>query len=371
MIKILQLISSGGFFGAENVLLELSVELRNLGHSVTIGIFNNLHKPNLELIEKARARSLNIIIFECNGKFDLKAVSGIGSYVKENLIGIIHTHGYKSNIYAVLSNIRNRRVLVTTCHNWINSNAKMGFYAYLDRAFLKWFDAVVPVSRTVKEFLLESGVRKERINLIENGIDVSRFNSKEKDKGLLKRLGLAHGCKVIGTVGRLSEEKGHTYFLKAAKKIMDSFGDCFFLIVGEGPLRKDLEGEARMLGINDRVVFTGKRNDIPELLSVMDIFVLPSLTEGQPVALLEAMASGRAIAATDVGDVRKILKDGELGLIVPPKNPGALAEKILLYLNDKDRAKDSGLNAHSEALEKYSSARMAGEYLRVYKNVSV
>ena len=110
-LQILQLISSAGFFGAENVLLELSAELKRLGHSVTIGIFKNLHSPNLELLEKAKEYSLNTQVFECNGRFDLKTVSMISSYVRENSVDIIHSHGYKSNIYAVLSNIKNKNRL--------------------------------------------------------------------------------------------------------------------------------------------------------------------------------------------------------------------------------------------------------------------
>lgn len=370
-LQILQLISSAGFFGAENVLLELSAELKRLGHSVTIGIFKNLHSPNLELLEKAKEYSLNTQVFECNGRFDLKTVSMISSYVRENSVDIIHSHGYKSNIYAVLSNIKNKKPLVSTCHNWINSNARMGFYTFLDKLFLKRFDAVISVSTPVNELLLKSGISKKKISLIENGVNLERFQVNGNGENLRKEFGIDMTHKIIGSVGRLTEEKGHTYFLKAAKKILDLNNNCFFMIIGDGELRKKLEDEAKDLGINKRIIFTGKRTDIPELLSVMDIFVLPSLTEGQPMALLEAMAAKKPVIATTVGDIPKILKNGELGILAPPCNPAVIAEKTLFYLKDADNAKKYASAAYSEVTEKYSSGRMAKEYLAIYNFLKI
>ncbi len=368
-LKILQLISSAGFFGAENVLLELSYELKNLGHSVTAGIFQNLHNPNLELLQNAKEHGIDTHVFRCSGKADLKTVSSIASFVRENSFDIVHSHGYKSNIYAVLSNLRNKKPIVATCHNWIVTGGKMGIYTMLDKMFLKSFDAVVPVSTNVRELLLKAGVNKDRVFLIENGINIRRFGPLTVQEELRSRLFKGSGT-VIGTVGRLTGEKGHTYLLKAARKVLDKHSDCFFLIVGDGALRGSLEDEARRLGLSERTVFAGKRSDIPALLSVMDIFALPSLTEGQPMALLEAMASGKPIVATSVGDIPTILKNGEIGRVVSPGDPNALADAILTYINDRLMAQKCAEGALTEAVMKYSSARMAEQYLRVYDSLT-
>ncbi|MFQ5736277.1 MAG: glycosyltransferase family 4 protein [Thermodesulfobacteriota bacterium] len=367
-LKILQLISSSGFFGAENVLLELSCELKALGHSVTVGVFQNLHNPNMELRQSAREHGLDTHVFRCSGKADLGTISAIASFVRKNSFDIVHSHGYKSNIYAVLSNIRNTRPMVATCHNWIVSSGKMGMYTMLDKMFLKRFDAVVPVSANVRELLLKAGIGKDRVFLIENGINTRRFGSAGADVALRSAL-FKGGGTVIGTVGRLTGEKGHTYLLKAARKVLDRHGDCFFLIVGEGPLRAPLEEEAERLGISERTVFAGRRSDIPALLSVMDIFVLPSLTEGQPMALLEAMAAGRPIAASSVGDIPKILKNGEIGRIVPPGDAPALADVILGYMDDRRAARRCADGALAEVARRYSSVRMAEQYLSVYESL--
>lgn len=368
-LKILQLISSAGFFGAENVLLELSCELKNLGHSVTVGIFQNLHNPNFELAESAKNVGIGTQAFKCSGKLDLKTVSLISSYVRENSFDVVHSHGYKSNIYAVLSNMRNKKKLVATCHNWIESSRRMSLYTLLDKLFLKRFDAVVPVSTTVRALLLKAGLRRDRLFLIENGINTNRFNSDASGKDF-RSLFFATPGFVIGTVGRLTSEKGHAYMLKAAKRVLNEHKDCFFMIVGDGALKKNLEDETAALGIADRTVFTGRRSDIPEMLSVMDIFVLPSLTEGQPMALLEAMAAGKAIVATSVGDVPRILKNGEIGCIVAPENPDELADGILMYIKDRPKALKNAGQARAEAFKKYSSARMAKQYLQVYESLT-
>lgn len=369
-LKILQLISSSGFFGAENVLFELSYELKKLGHSVTIGVFQNLHNPNLELFKTARENSIQAHAFSCAGKMDIKTISSIASFVRENSFDIVHSHGYKSNIYAVLSNIRNRKPIVATCHNWIVSSGKMGLYTKLDKLFLKRFDAVVPVSTTVRDLLFKAGIRKDRVFLIENGVNMRRFGSADKADDELRSALFKEDGVVIGTVGRLTAEKGHTYLLKAARKVLDKNPGCFFLIVGDGPLRESLEEEAKSLGIAERTVFTGKRADIPALLSAMDIFTMPSLTEGQPMALLEAMASGTPIVATSVGDIPRILKNGETGQIVPPEDPNALAQAILIDINDRKKAQERAKRALAEALTRYSSARMAEEYLKVYDTLT-
>lgn len=364
--RILQLISSSGFFGAENVLLELSTELRELGHSVTIGVFDNRHNPNLEILNNAKGRLIDTQVFKCNGRLDLKTVKQIGSYIRTNSIDIIHSHGYKSNIYAFLANLKNKKPLVTTCHNWIGSSLKLRLYTCLDKAILKKFDQIIPVAKTVKEKLLKIGITEERITLIENGVDIEKFRSCEKGESLKKELVPDPSRKVIGTISRLTREKGVSCFLEAAKVVLKRRPDCFFLVVGEGMERRALGEKARSLGISDQVIFTGTRSDIPEILSIIDIFVLPSLVEGQPMALLEAMASQKAIVATEVGDVPKILRNGEIGFVVPPGDSDALARGILFYLENSDQGLKSGMAAHREAMEKYSSSRMAGEYLKLY-----
>jgi len=368
---VLQLISSAGFFGAENVVVELAASLAASGDRVTIGAFSNRHAQkagSTELAAKAGARGLETEVFECAGRVDLRTVRAIRRFCRVHGVEVIHSHGYKSNIYSYLANRALGIRLVTTCHNWIDSGSKMSLYTKLDKFFLRKFDSVVAVSDDVKRQLLEAGIRPEKLRVIGNGIQAEKFKTVDGTaEKVRKSLGIPAGALVAGTVGRLSPEKAHDLLLKAAAEVCAKRDDCFFLLVGDGPQRASLEELARSLGINKRVVFAGRRSDIPEVLSAMDLFVLSSLTEGQPMALLEAMAAGKPSVSTRVGDVPKILKEGEAGLIVPPSDSGALADAMLRVFADQALAARLSANALRTVKEEYSSSRMAAEYRACYK----
>lgn len=368
-INILQLISSSGFFGAENVVLELSAELKKMGHSVTIGIFNNHHKPNLDLMEQAMMHDLETHVFDCRQKIDLKTIRLISSYVKNNCVDIVHTHGYKSTIYAKLSALTTKTPLVSTCHNWINSNLKMNFYISLDKMVLKHVDAVIPVSRPVQELLITAGISREKITLIENGITIEKFNTNVDKLKMKNELCIDPDRIIIGTVGRLSNEKGHRYLIEAAKKILTVDKNCVFLLIGDGVLKSQLKESVKKLNLDDKIIFTGKCLKVPQLLSIVDIFVLPSLLEGQPMALFEAMAAKKPIVATKVGDVPKILRQGMCGMLVPSSNADAIAEAVLSLIASPDKASLLASLAYSEVSGKYSSKQMAVKYLEVYRSL--
>lgn len=370
-MRILQLISSRGFFGAENVVLELASSLEEAGDSVIIGVFTNRHAScpgSSELYERAKAKGLKAVSFECGGRVDLRTVGEIRRFIIENGVEVIHSHGYKSNIYAYLANRRLGKRLVTTCHNWINASSKMSLYTRLDKFFLKRFDFVAAVSEDVKKQLLEAGVDPGKVLAISNGISVGKFimkgNARERTRS---ELGIPLDATVIGTVGRLSGEKGYGFLLEAAKQLFDAGKDCRILFVGDGELKESLEALSGDFGIRERVVFAGKRSDIPEVLSAVDVFALSSLTEGQPMALLEAMAAGRPSVATSVGDVPKILRGGEAGVLVPPSDSASLAMGLKRLLEDKALSAAFGRCGRDVVEKNYSSAKMAAEYRACYK----
>lgn len=365
-MKILQLISSAGFFGAENVVLQLSTELTALGHSVTVGVFHDGRGANSELPERTRAFSLVVQPFECVGRWDRSTVNLIATYVNNNHIQLIHSHGYKADFYARAAGRKGEVRLVSTCHNWIDSSVKMRVYNMIDRLVLRDFGAVVAVSAAVRDKLLHSGIANDKVLLIRNGVDASKFGGAMDVLEIRREFGFGATDKIIGAVGRLSREKGHSDLLQACERILTHEPNSRLLIVGDGPLRGELVRKAKALGLDQRVVFAGQRQDVAKLLSAMDVFVLPSLTEGQPMALLEAMAAGRAIVATAVGDVPAILKGGDAGILVAPGDTIGMADGILRLLRDASQASAYSRRAKTEVIEHYSSAAMAKEYLKVY-----
>jgi glycosyltransferase involved in cell wall biosynthesis len=368
--KILQLISSGGVFGAENVMLDLSSELVSSGHAVTIGLFNNLLNPNLDLLKVARERKIETVVFDCRARLDPRTIFQIAAFLKEREIDLIHSHGYKSNIYAVLSNCLNKRKLVSTCHSWVSSGRKMKFYTGLDKMFLKRFDRIIPVSEPVRTALVNAGIRKEKIIKIGNGINL-RPSEIERNRPESIRRSLVSDPEgvVIGTVCRLHSAKGITYLLKAARTLLDKGKNCYFIIVGDGPEKGELEREAKELQLEKRVIFTGVRSDIGAVNAAIDIFVLPSLQEGQPIALLEAMVAGKPVIATRVGDVAQMLREGDAGYLVPPADSKSISDAIIHILDYPEEAEKLAARGRKEVLDHHSSAHMAEEYLGVYRQL--
>jgi glycosyltransferase involved in cell wall biosynthesis len=367
-LNILQLISSRGFHGAENLVMALASALRKAGPSVTVGVIRDRRFPEFDLAEKAAEFGLDAQVFDCGGRLDFPAIRAIASHARTHAVDIVHSHGYKADMYAFLSGLEHRTRRVATVHNWINTNTAMSLYAWADRFVLKRFDAVAPVSRMVEQALLDSGFDPEKVHRVENGIDVEKFHGNGSGAAPSP---LPHdpADTVIGTVGRLVPQKGHGCLLDAAPRILAAHGRCFFALVGDGPLREELQRQAERNGIADRVLFLGDRSDVPALLSRMDIFVLPSLVESHPLALLEAMAAQKPIVASGVGDIPAILRHGRLGRVVPPGSAESLAEGVLSYLKNPEEAARFGRESYREAVAHFSATRMAGEYLNIYRRL--
>jgi glycosyltransferase involved in cell wall biosynthesis len=362
---VLHLISSVGFFGAENVMVELAAKLIHTPFKPIIGVFNNVNNPHLEAAQEAEKMDLPVRVFHCKGKFDVKAIYSLKKFLTQHNVKIIHSHGYKSNFYGFTADLSKNIKHVATCHNWLGSDPKMRFYAWLDKKTLARFDKIIAVSKVIQKELLRHGIPSHKIALISNGISLNRFQKNTCVSELRKEFGINEDCKVIGTVGRLTEEKGLTYLIDAVKRIVSSCPNTVVLIVGDGPLRQHLEAQASQLP----VVFTGVRKDLPALYSLMDIFVLPSLNEGLPMVLLEAMASRKPIVATSVGEIPRVLQDEKSGIVIPPGKSDLLADALLSLLSNEDWAQQLAEQGYRDVQQHYSSETMAGNYLEIYRDL--
>jgi glycosyltransferase involved in cell wall biosynthesis len=365
-MRILQFISSSGFFGAENVVLQLAISLGKLGVDITVGVFHNSRNPHLELLEECHAKKIKTRRFYCRGRVDFAFVRTLRKFVLDADIDIIHSHGYKSNIYAYLAAIGIPVHRIATCHNWIGNDPKMKFYATLDRFILRKFSHVIAVSSQVSEQLLLSMIRPDKVQLISNGIDTDVFFDAAPPSSLIDEFGLTGENHIIGTVGRISEEKGHVFLLKAFREISSSCPGVKLMIVGDGPLRQKLQSE--FAGPN--IIFTGNRRDVAEIYRLMDIFVLPSLTEGLPMVLLEAMASGKAVIASRVGEIPAVVEKNNVGVLVAPGSEAELQHAISRLLDSPVNLKKIGINARAVVKEKYSAEAMGQAYFKVYEAVA-
>ena len=363
-VKVLQLISSGGYYGAENMLLNLCASQEKAGCQNSLLLFYNVHTPNVEFYERARRRGISVRMVHCKGRADWRAVRQIEEYIQEDAIDVVHTHGYKADVYGFLAAWRLGKPVVATCHNWVGGTTALGIYNHLDRMALKKFGALAAVSDEVAQRLLDAGVPAEKIKTIANGIDVQAFEHAQA----LPVLNVTNE-KVIGMVARLDLQKGFEYLLRAVRELCNTFAGLKVVIAGEGPDREAIEAMVKEYGLQSNVVLAGQQSDMPAVYAAMDIFVLPSLNEGLPMTILEAMAAARPVVATRVGAIPTVISDGENGLLVNPRDTKGLRNAIASLLSDPERCRQMGEKAHDWVSRNYTSEAMALKYRQLYDEI--
>lgn len=226
------------------------------------------------------------------------------------------------------------------------------------------------VSHAVKRGLCEYyGLPPKRVIVIENAIDAQRIAQHQPADilAIRQKLGIASNTFLIGTVAAMRDQKGHTYLLRAAPHVLAELPQAVFLLVGDGDLRIALERETHNLGVADRIIFAGWRNDVIDVLYALDLFVLPSLWEGLPLSVLEAMAAARPIVATAVDGTAEVIKNEVDGLLVPPANPTALSQAILRVAHDPHMADRLRASGRAKVLTKYDVAVMIRRYVNLYR----
>ena len=365
-MNILQLISSGGYYGIESMLINLTVALEKLGCRCVIGLFHNIHRPNTELGDVARRHGIPVETITCRSQLDWGPARVIRACIEKYEVDVIHTHGYKADIYGYLSARRLGKPIIATHHSSSARTIPLRLYTLLDHILLRRFDAVVAISAERCRSLHDFGVPSSKIATIRNGIDTSAFRSAKP--ALAGALGNG-GRRVVGVVARLVPEKGVQFLLRAAREVVAHYPDTLFLVVGSGPQRTELEELARDLGIAENVTFLGQQRDMPGIYAAMDIFVLPSLDEGLPMAVLEAQAAGKPVIATAVGGTPDVVRHNQNGLLVQPKEIPALRDAILRLMGDSDLRSQLGRNGEASVEKHFSSDAMASRYKAFYDQV--
>jgi len=365
-MRVLQLISSGGYYGAENMLLNLVSHDAQAISDNLLAVFDNRHQPNHDLYHRALEKGVNAELISCQGRADRRAVREIQRLVRARGIDLMHTHGYKADIYGYLAARSEDTPLVATCHNWLAGGAALAAYNFLDRMALKRFDAVCAVSPAIAQELVSLGLHRERVTVIPNGIDVTAF-----DATPIARHEPAQGeaRQVVGIVARLDLQKGFDYLLRAVASLRGSFPALRLLIVGEGPDREAIEQMVRRYDLGEVVTMAGQQTDMPAAYASMDIFVLPSLNEGLPMTLLEAMAAGKPIIATRVGAIATVIADQETGLLIAPADGAGLTHALRQLLADSGLRRRLGRNGRAKVAQNFTAGAMVQKYRDVYKQV--
>lgn len=367
LVNILQLRSSVGFYGAENVIIEIAKSISGSPYKSLIGILENSHNPHTELAAVAQKYNLVSQVFQCDGRFSKRTTKTLRQFLFKQDIKILHTHDYKADFYASLATFNSDIKRVATIHPWLGVDHQITakFYATLDKQILRSFHRLVAISTEMHAQLVQYGLPISKLVTIENGIDLCRFTLNINKNEARKQFRLPLGTTVIGTIGRLSEEKGHALLLRAAQLLVADFPDLTIMILGDGPLRQQLSKEVEALNLQKHVVFTGVCSDIPKALTAMDIFALPSFTEGLPMTLLEAMAARKPIVASAVGSIPRLIRNQENGLTVQPHDAQALYEALAYLIRQPAHASRFASKAQTD-VQLFSAAGMGKKYIKLY-----
>lgn len=299
-------------------------------------------------------------------------------FLSANDIELVHTHRYKDSVLGTIAaKLAGVPHVVRTVHGmrepmtfW--NSLKFGAYEALDKlTLLCGADLVIAVSERMADTLRGSGYRPTMVTCIHNGIDLRRVRVGRRPEEVRRELGIDARTLLIGTAGRLSPVKGHAGLLRAARLVLQTERDAKLLIVGSGPLRQDLRAHAAQLQIDRACLFLGARTDVYDLMSAMDIFVLPSLDEGIPMAMLEAMALGKPVVATAVGGVPEVVRHRVTGLLVAPNDDQALADACLELALNRDWAQTLGAKARRVVREEFSHQRSGQSLLDAYRSVAL
>lgn len=303
------------------------------------------------------------------GRFDPRILPDLVSLARARRTRILHVHGYAAADFGRLAARRVGARLIL--HEHFADPRMPAYQALADRLLAPLTDRAIAVSGSTRDFLVrERRVPAERVRLIWNGAPLDEFAPVPREAALAARreLGLAEEAPVVGTVSRLSLQKGHRYLLDAAALVLARRPEARLLIVGDGDQAGALHSQARDLGIADRVVFAGHRKDVPALLGAIDVLCISSTYEGTPLALFEAMASGRAIVSTAVDGCREVLEEGVTGLLVPPSDPEALGAALLRALEDRGLREGLGRRAR-EASARYDVRECVRQMESLYDEV--
>lgn len=297
---------------------------------------------------------------------DWRTLCRLAGAVRSGSAVLLHAHGFKAGLVTRPVARLCRIPCLVTVHGELAHGGPSLFgplYRGAERCFSRWTDGYISVSQWLaRELVTVYGVPEQRIIVIPNGIYRQRESSTPPYP-----LPFAGG-RIVGTVARLAPQKGVEYFVRAAAVLKDSIPDASFVVVGDGPLRRELETLAESLELQGRIHFTGYVEDVYGVLQQLDLYVQPSLSEGQGIGVLEAMGAGCPVVASDTGGLRELVRHGENGLLVPPADAAGLADAIAALLANREYAVLLAVRAKA-GTECYDSAAMIRQTADVYRKM--
>jgi len=364
MVRILFVVNGFAVGGGELKLLELISQLKQrYPQKYRIVVASVGQSGPLE--ENFRKVADRTEIYIKRHAYDVMQIFGLIRLIREEKIQLIQTTLFYADILGtmagVLTGVRN----IISWEVYTEQYSLKQKWAY--RLASKGFFSIITVSNaTRRKMIHQYHLPEAKVRTIHYGIDVKKFQSRNP-REIRKELGIPQNTIVFGTIARLTEQKGHRYLIQAIPTLIRHFPRVLFLFIGDGPLRASLIQLAQDLEVLPYIQFLGFRSDVDALLSAMDVFVLPSLYEGFPNAVLEAMACGKPVVATGVDGTPEAVLHGKTGLLVPPKNPEALAKALIQMAQNPSLRKQMGENSKRRIQEYFLLEHQINAFDQLYQ----
>ena len=361
-IRVVEVMATGTNGGAQEHVYSLVTRLDPECYDVRIVSLS--HGSSVRRLQKA---GLDVTVIDETD--DDRAVRALADALAPFEPEVIHNHMYRAEVvgtraaYLLGEKGCPRPAVVSTVHS---SRIRCAEDRQTLRRLTPLMDRLIVVSRAIEHKIRDEGRDGTPVSLIYNGVDLERYNHQQPCCTLHEDYDIPESSPIVGVVARLEAEKGHRTLLDAWPAVQSAHPEAWLLIVGEGSERNALEAQAAGLGISGRVVFAGRREDVPAVTAALDVAVLPSYREAQGLSVLEAMALSRPVVASRVGGIPEMIEDGVTGLLVPPNDPPALAGAINRLLSDHPFADTMARRGHDLVHERFCVELMVGAVETIY-----
>jgi glycosyltransferase involved in cell wall biosynthesis len=368
-ITVMFPINQLGVGGAEQQLMELVKGMdKERFEPIVVTLYpGGALEPEIKAMTGVELISLNR-----RGRFDFLILLKISRLLRQKQVQIIQPFLTPASFFGMAPALMNRRlvkIVTERCGVRVNPRLGSSLYRKAEDFFTRFADWVVPNSKAGEDYVIKRGINPASVKVIYNGINLERLKPNPDVVAKIKQqVNLPDGGKIVGITASLTPAKDHQTFLKAARMVSLIVPETRFAVLGDGPLRQDLEQMARELGVDAAVTFFCNQRDVGSYISAYDIACLTSFDhEGCSNATLEAMALGKPVAVTDVGGNREVVEHGVTGLLSPPKNADVLAHNIVTYLKQPELAQRIGTQAKQKVTEQFSIPRMVQEYQDLFE----
>ena len=368
-MKVLHLISGGDTGGAKTHIISLVKELDKLIDAKVICFIEDT------FYYEALDAGINIEVFEQKKRSDMSVINRLKNEIDREGYDIIHCHGARANFIGVFLKRKAKKPILTTIHSDYKLDFKDNFYkrivyTAINSLALKKFDYYIAISNTFKEMLVSRGFKEDKIFTVYNGIDLESQMDYVSREEFLQRYNIDAQDKIIvGIIARLDLVKDHETFIRAAHKVLQKEDNVVFLIAGTGNDEKRLKALTEELGIEDNIHFLDYVKDPYSFFNTIDINVLTSVSESFPYVILEGARLKKTIISTKVGGVVQLIENGKNGWLIEIGDSDALAEKIIFFVNNKDKIEEMGENLFKSVEANFSSRNMAEEHIKIYEKI--